>query len=133
MIVPRRAASADPIRAYARALGAADAAICRRLRSEIAAVLPRATARIWHGAPVWFIGETPVVGYNGTARGGVNLLFWNGQAFREPMLSAVGKFRAAQLHFDAVSEIDSKLVHRCLRKAGSDLWDYSELRKRQTR
>ncbi len=124
---------ADPIRAYARALGAVDAAICRRLRSEIAAELPRAAARIWHGAPVWFIGQTPVVGYSVTAKGGVNLLFWNGQAFGEPMLSAVGKFKAAQLHFDADSEIDSKLVRRCLRKAGSDLWDHSELRKQQTR
>lgn len=125
--------SADPIRAYARKLGAADAAICKQLQSEIVDVLPRASGRIWHGAPVWFVGQTPVVGYNVTARGGVNLLFWNGQAFGEPMLSVVGKFKAAQLHFDAVSDIDAKLVRRCLKKAGSELWDHSAIRKRPTR
>jgi len=130
---PKRARrSANPITAYAASRSAADAAICRALRAEIDGVLPRATSRVWHGAPVWFVGDTPVVGYNVTTRGGVNLLFWNGQAFKEPTLQAVGKFKAAQLHFDDVAQIDSRTVRRLLKLAGTRIWDHSRIRGKKT-
>jgi hypothetical protein len=87
------------------------------------AVLPQATSKIWHGSPVWFIGENPVAGYNVTAKKGVNLLFWNGQSFGEPALKAAGKFRAAQIQFTDVSEIDPKALRRWLKKASTDIWD----------
>ena len=123
---PQRARrTVNPIAAYATSLSKADAAICRALRAEIDGALPRATSRVWHGAPVWFVGDTPVVGYNSTARGGVNLLFWNGQAFTEPALEPVGKFKAAQLHFDHVAQIDSRALRRLLALAGTRIWDHS--------
>lgn len=60
-------------------------AICAVIRELIGTALPKATSKVWHGSPVWFIDDNPVVGYNATAQT-VNLLFWNGQAFGEPAL-----------------------------------------------
>ena len=114
---------ADAIAHYDKAQTAEHAAICRTLRVEIDGVLSKASSKIWHGSPVWFIGENPVVGYNVTAKKGVNLLFWNGQSFGEPALKAAGKFRAAQIQFTAVSEIDRKALRRWLKRAGTDIWD----------
>jgi hypothetical protein len=88
----------------------------------IARALPKATARVWHGSPVWFIGENPVVGYSATKQG-VHLLFWNGRAFDEPDLKPVGKYRAAQAVFGDAAEIDPKMVRRWLKKAGADVFD----------
>jgi hypothetical protein len=68
------------------------------------------------------MGENPVVGYNATAKT-VNLLFWNGQAFDEPALRPVGKYRAAQAVFREAAEIDPKVVRRWLKKAKSDVFD----------
>ncbi len=124
---------ADPVFAYARGLAAADAAICKALRAEIDEALPGAVSRVWHGAPVWFVGTTPVVGYNVTSRGGVNLLFWNGQAFKDPVLKPIGKFKAAQVHFDDVAEIGSKSLRRWLTKARADIWDYRAIRTKAAR
>jgi hypothetical protein len=106
------------------------AAICHVLRTEIDAVLTKATSKIWHAIPVWFIGENPVVGFSITSKKGVNLLFWNGQSFGEPALKAAGKFRAAQIQFTDVSQIDLKAFRRWLKKARTDIWDYKGLCKR---
>lgn len=110
------------IAAYSRAQPAAFRAMCDRLRELIDAALPKATAKVWHGSPVWFVDDNPVVGYNATAKA-VNLLFWNGQAFDEPALKPVGKYRAAQAVFGDAAEIDPKIVRRWLKKAGADVFD----------
>ena len=116
--------SADAIAHYATTQTTEHAAICDALRAEIDAALPKATSKIWHAIPVWFIGENPVVGYNVTAKKGVNLLFWSGQAFNEPALKAAGKFKAAQIQFNEVSQIDLKALRRWLERASKDIWDY---------
>src|SRR6516165_6314371 len=92
----------DPIAAYSQAQPAEFGTICDRLRELIDAALKSATSKVWHGSPVWFIDENPVVGYNATAKT-VNLLFWNGQAFGEPALKPVGKYRAAQAVFSVAA------------------------------
>jgi hypothetical protein len=112
----------DAIAAYAQAQPPAFREICDRLRGLIDTALPRATSRVWHGGPVWFMDDNPAVGYNATAKA-VNLLFWNGQAFAEAGLAPVGKYRAAQATFSDVTEIDLKVVRRWLRKAKSDIFD----------
>ena len=112
----------DQLAAYSQAQPLAFRTLCDVLLELITTVLPKATSRIWHGSPVWFIDENPVVGYNATAKT-VNLLFWNGQAFDEPDLKRVGKYRAAQAVFGDASEIDAKGVRRWLRKAKSDVFD----------
>lgn len=88
----------EQITAYSRTQPRALQTICELLRRLIDAALPDATSKIWHGSPVWFIGENPVVGYNTSAKT-VNLLFWNGQAF------------------------DAKLIRRWLTKAKADVFD----------
>ncbi len=98
--------------------------VCTALRELIEATLPKASSRIWHGGPVWFIAQHPIVGYSVTSKKAVKLLFWNGQSFEEPGLAATGKFKAAQIEFKQVSEIDPKMLRRCLKKAGSIIWDY---------
>ena len=121
----------DPIAAYAQARPPAFRTICDALCGLITTALPRVTARVWHGSPVWFLEENPVVGYNATAKA-VNLLFWNGQAFDEPGLKPVGKYRAAQAVFRDAAEIDPRVIRRWLKKAGADVLDskafFKELR-----
>jgi hypothetical protein len=116
---------------YVELQTANDAEICRRLRTEIDAGLPKFTSKIWHAMPVWFVGENPVVGFNVTASKGVNLLFWNGQSFGEPDLKAAGKFKAAQIQFTDTTQIDSKALRRWVKKAGIDIWDYRGINKRK--
>lgn len=107
---------------YSRAQVPAQRTICDTLCELITAALPRTTAKVWHGSPVWFIDENPVVGYNTTAKV-VKLLFWNGQAFDEPDLKPVGQFRAAQAVFSNAADIDPKIVRRWLKKARTDVFD----------
>ncbi len=107
----------DPIAAYSRGQP-----ICDRLRKLIDAALPKATSKVWHGSPVWFMGENPVVGYSATKRG-VQLLFWNGRAI-DKRLTPVGKHgMAAQATFADLAEIDAMVLRRWLKKAGSDVFD----------
>ncbi|MDZ7274155.1 MAG: DUF1801 domain-containing protein [candidate division KSB1 bacterium] len=82
----------DQIATYSQAQPLALRTICDLLRELIDTALPKATSKVWHGSPVWFIDDNPVVGYNATAKT-VNLLFWNGQAFDEAGLKPVGKYR----------------------------------------
>jgi hypothetical protein len=112
----------DPITAYSRGQPAAFRAICELLRGLIDAALPQATSKVWHGSPVWFLQDNPVVGYNATAKS-VNLLFWNGQAFDEAGLKPVGKYRAAQAVFGSADEVDPTAVRRWLKMAKADVFD----------
>jgi hypothetical protein len=112
----------EPIAAYAQSRPPALRAICDVLLALITGALPKATSKIWHGSPVWFIDANPVVGYTATAKK-VNLLFWNGQAFDEPDLKPVGKYRAAQAVFNDAAEIDPKVIRRWLKKANADVFD----------
>ena len=112
----------DQIAAYSEAQPLPFRAICDALREMIDSTLPKATCKVWHGSPVWFIDDNPVVGYNATAKS-VNLLFWNGHAFEEAGLRPVGKYRAAQAVFSDSAEIDPKLIRRWLKKAKSDVLD----------
>src|SRR5262245_9763473 len=112
----------DSIAAYSRDQSPAFRAMCDQLRELIDKEIPKATSKVWHGAPVWFIDENPVVGYDATAKA-VKLLFWNGRAFGEPALQPVGKFRAAQAVFAGAADIEAPVVRRWLKKAKADVFD----------
>src|SRR5262245_37593449 len=103
--VERDLSGANQIAAYSEVQSPSFQVMCDALRKLIEKAIPKATARVWHGSPVWFIDDNPVVGYNVTAKS-VNLLFWNGQAFGEAGLKPVGKYRAAQAIFTDAAEID---------------------------
>jgi len=113
---------ADPVAAYARVQQPRFRKTCDHLREVIEAALPQAACRVWHGSPVWFIEGNPVVGYYVTAKS-VNLLFWNGRAFREPDLEPVGKYTAAQARFTRTESINPGHLRRWLGKARSDVLD----------
>ncbi|MEJ0086452.1 MAG: DUF1801 domain-containing protein [Pseudomonadota bacterium] len=119
----------DPVAAYAKSLSPKQSAICASLRKSIDARLPKATSKIWHAIPVWFIGDNPVVGYTKKPKG-VALMFWNGQSFDEPTLEAVGSFKAAHIVYSDASQISSKDMTRWLKKAAADVWDLAGLRKK---
>jgi hypothetical protein len=120
--VERASRGGDEIAAYSQAQLLALRTICERLRALIDAALPKATSKVWHGSPVWFMGENPVVGYSATAKT-VKLLFWNGQAFDEASLQPVGKYRAAEARFSNGGELDPKVIRRWLTKAKADVFD----------
>ena len=114
--------SDDQVATYAQGQPPTLRTICDLLRELIDKALPNATSKVWHGSPVWFIDDNPVVGYNAT-KTTVNLLFWNGQAFDEAGLKAVGKNRAAQAVFVDAAQIDPKVIRRWLKKSKSDVFD----------
>jgi hypothetical protein len=120
----------ETITDYAEALPAGQSAICHLLQREIDAALPQASAKIWHGSPVWFIGGNPVVGYHATPKQ-VNLLFWNGQSFGDAALKAVGKGTAAQIQFTDATQIDTKTLRGWLKRAGTEIYDYQNHFKTQ--
>ena len=120
--VEREPGGDNQIATYSKAQPPTLRPMCDLLRQLIETALPKATSKVWHGSPVWFMDENPVVGYNATAKT-VNLLFWNGQAFDEAGLQPVGKYRAAQAKFSDANEIDPKVVRRWLKKAKSDVFD----------
>jgi len=112
----------DAITAYANNLDPQRAAICASLYGAINELLPQATPRLWHGIPVWFIGENPVVGYTARKQG-VMLMFWNGQSFGEPELTASGTFHMAEIAYNDASEINRDKLALWLAKAGTTIWD----------
>jgi hypothetical protein len=115
-------ADLDGIAAYSRNVSPAFRAICDALRELIDAALPAATSKVWHGSPVWFIDDNPVVGYS-VKKSAVSLMFWNGQALDEPELKPVGKYYAAQALFVDVNEVHPSVVRRWLKKAKSNVFD----------
>lgn len=117
-------AVATTIDAYIHNLPTALAAVCTALRKGIEHTIPTAKGKVWHGAPVWFLGEHPVVGTSLKAKKHISLLFWNGQAFNEPSLKAVGKFKAAEALFEQTAQIDEAMLVRQLKKSATMLWDY---------
>ena len=116
--------SRDPIAAYAESKSAAASAICNKLQAEIDQALPKATSKIWHGGPVWFVGENPVVGYD-ARQNRVDLLFWSGQLFDEPALKPMGKDKAAKISFEAESDVNLADLRRWLKKSRTTIFDYA--------
>lgn len=112
----------DSILSYDARLSPVQAEIAHVLRAEIEAALPKATSKVWHGHPVWFDGENPVVGYD-ARKSTVNILFWNGQELGEAGLVPVGKFRAAGTQFAEAADIDRVSLRRWLKKARANVFD----------
>ena len=125
--------SSKQITAYSLAQTKTHRAICDQLRDLIDTSLTKATSKVWHGSPVWFIGENPIVGYGASAKT-VKLLFWNGQSFDDSALIPVGKYWAAQAIFTDASEIVPATIRRWLKLAKTNVFDsktfFAEQRKK---
>ena len=107
-----------------------DKEICHLLYQEISQHLPDAENKIWHAHPVWFLEGNPIVGYS-KLKNSIRLLFWSGQSFDETMLHNEGKFKAAEIRYTSVDEVNTKDLKRWLEKAKTIQWDYKNLVKRK--
>jgi hypothetical protein len=117
---------------YNESLGPQDRDICNLLAREIDQGLPEAENKIWHAHPVWFLDGNPVVGYS-KLKECVRLLFWSGQSFEEEGLKKEGNFKAAEVRYTAVDQVNRQNLKRWLAKARDIQWDYKNLVRRKGR
>ena len=107
--------------------------ICEQLMETIGKNLKGAESKIWHGHPVWFIENNPIVGYS-KLKGGLRLMFWSGADFAEAKLMVgSGKFKDASITYTSVDEVEEKELKRWLKKAKAIQWDYKNIVKRKGR
>lgn len=104
--------------------------ICSELAKIINANLNFDNSKLWHGGPVWFIDENPIVGY-WVRKNNVSLLFWSGQSFEEEGLKKEGKFMAADAKYTNIDQINHKDIKRWLKKSENIQWDYKNIVKRK--
>ncbi len=107
-----------------------DREICHVLAEEIMRGLPKSESKIWHAHPVWFLEGNPIVGYH-KLKDYVRLLFWSGQSFDEMGMNKEGSFKASQVRYTTVSEINKKDLKRWLKKSIEIQWDYKNIVKRK--
>lgn len=115
---------------YNAAQAAEDQPICQLLAEQIDLYLKGAESKVWHAHPVWFLEGNPIVGYS-RRKNGMNLMFWSGQSFDEPALQPEGKFKAAEIRYNTIAEINTKDLKRWLKKAKEIQWDYKNIVKRK--
>lgn len=105
--------------------------ICDFLEINISKLLKKSESKVWHGSPVWFIEENPIVAYSVRKNGCVSLMFFSGQGFDEEDLRPEGKFKAAEILYTDVKEIKITHLKRWLKKAEKIQWDYKNIVKRK--
>ena len=104
----------------------------RLLAGQIDRGLPEAVNKIWHGHPVWFLEDNPIVGYS-KLKSDVRLLFWSGQSFAEEGLEKEGSFKAAERRYTSADQVDTEDLRRWLAKARDIQWDYKNIVRRKGR
>ena len=118
------------VQAYNDSESADDKAICNLLANEIESNLPEADNKVWHAQPVWFLEGNPIVGYS-KLKNCIRLLFWSGQSFDEAGLQPEGKFKAAEVRYTSVEQINKEDLKRWLEKSKRIQWDYKNIVKRK--
>ena len=107
-----------------------DQLICNVLAKEINLHLAEAKNKIWHAHPVWFLDGNPIVGYD-KLKDCVRVLFWSGQSFDEENLQKNGSFKASEIRYTNVGQINISDLKRWLEKAREIQWDYKNIVKRK--
>ncbi len=118
------------IKAYNDLQSSSDVEICNVLAKTICKCLPKAEDKIWHAHPVWFLDGNPIVGYS-KLKNCIRLLFWSGQSFDEKSLQKEGSFKAAEIRYTEIDQIDIRELKGWLKKAEVIQWDYKNLIKRK--
>lgn len=118
------------IEEYHDTLLPSDRVISDALKSIIDRLLAGSTSKLWHGHPVWFINDNPIVGYD-KLKSCVRLLFWSGQSFDESGLQAEGNFKAAEARYTDPSQMNPADLERWLHKAQTIQWNYKNIVKRR--
>jgi hypothetical protein len=117
----------DEIENYNSLQSVTDQKICNIIMDEINRKLPKSVSKIWHGSPVWFIDDNPIVGYS-RLKNYIQLLFWSGQTFEEDGLKPVGKYKAAEARYTEANQIDMDQLAVWLSKSIDLQWDYKNIR-----
>ncbi|MCB0762415.1 MAG: DUF1801 domain-containing protein [Flavobacteriales bacterium] len=120
----------EDILQYHDALAPEDRVIAQFLFDAFIRSLPEATSKLWHGHPVWFMEGNPVAGYQRLKKG-MRVLFWSGQSFSTPGLSPEGKFKAAEIYFHSIEEIQQAPLEQWLHESVLVQWDYKNIVKRK--
>ena len=107
-----------------------DQLICNVLAKEINLHLTEAENKIWHAHPVWFLDGNPIVGYD-KLKDCVRVLFWSGQSFDEENLQKNGSFKASEIRYTNVDQINISDLKRWLEKAREIQWDYKNIVKQK--
>ena len=118
------------IQSYNNSQTPTDKEICDLLQKVIDANLKNSESKIWHAHPVWFLDGNPIVGYS-KLKDSIRLMFWSGQSFDEPDLQVEGTFKAAEIRYTAVSQVNTTDLKRWLKKAQEIQWDYKNIVKRK--
>lgn len=118
------------VQSYNNKQSAEERDICNVLAEEINRHLPEAENKIWHAHPVWFLDGNPIVGYS-KLKNCIRLLFWSGQTFDEEGLHKEGSFKAAEVRYTAVDQINKNDLARWLKKSREIQWDYKNIVKRK--
>lgn len=119
------------IQAYNDGQETLDREICNVLAITIDNGLPESDSKIWHGHPVWFLDDNPIVGYSKQKKG-LRLMFWSGASFEEEKLDVRGeKFKDASIFYTSVDEIQTEDIVRWLEKSKEIQWDYKNIVKRK--
>ena len=106
-----------------------DRAIADRLATVITNTLPADTEnKIFYANPAWLMDGNPIVTYS-RKKAGLCLMFWSGQSFDEPNLKPEGKFKAAEIIYTSVDEINEEDLIRWLHKSVETQWDYKNIVK----
>ncbi len=104
--------------------------LCEQLEQLLSSGLPEATAKVWHGHPVWFLNDNPTVGYS-ARKAGVQLMFWSGRSFDEPELTGTSRFKDASIFYNSLDELDREKINSWLNKSKTIQWDYKNIVKRK--
>ena len=107
----------DPIDTYNQSQDSNDVPICDLLAREIRKGLSDAEEKIYYAAPAWLINGNPIVTYN-RRKAGVYLM-------------PEGKFKAAEICYTDVSEINTDDLARWLEASRRIQWDYKNIIKRR--
>jgi hypothetical protein len=105
--------------------------ICDFLQINIDKQLNKSESKIWHGSPVWFINENPIVAYSVRKDNRVSLMFFSGASFDEKDLKPEGKFKAAEIFYTDIKEVKVTHLKKWLEKAIEIQWDYKNIVKRK--
>jgi hypothetical protein len=82
-----------------------------RLTGIIDAELPDATTKLYHGIPVWCVGDEPTVGIK-PAKAHVSVLFFRGQKIPDATgkLVASGSFEMASVKLASAADLDEEAL-----------------------
>ena len=116
------------IKEYNLKLDKSNQEICILLQNTFNKVLKTSESKIWYAHPVWFIKDNPIVGYT-KLKNCIQVLFWSGQDFDEPCLKKSGSFKAAEIRYTTIEDVNVEDLTKCLQKSILIQYDYKNIVK----